>query len=139
MKHGYVHIDMHPNTKGKAWEETNPAHPRWLPLKRDVGSGWRWGITSKLLILFIILIYCLRVFFPFTVGIYLCIVYLFLKKNLHWETGAAVQECQLWKVQHAVPTCVPTVPLNSMHSKGLLSFPSQLFLRCLRLCSEQGG
>lgn len=32
-------------------------------------------------------------FFSFTVGIYLCLVYLFLKKNLHWETGVGVQEC----------------------------------------------
>lgn len=93
MKHGYVHTDRHPNTKGKAWEETNPAHPRWLPLKRDVGSGWRWGITSKLLILFIILIYCLRVFFSFYGGnIFVCCIFV-SKKEFALGTGAAVQEC----------------------------------------------
>lgn len=47
---------------------------------------------SKFLILFIILIYCLRFLSSFTVALDLCIVYLFLKKNLHWGTGAGVLE-----------------------------------------------
>lgn len=32
---------------------------------------------------------------------------------------------------------VPTVPFHCAHFKGLLGFPFQLFLRCLRLCLEQ--
>lgn len=47
---------------------------------------------SKFLVLFVILIYCLRFFSSSTVALDLGVVYLFLKKNLHWGTGAGVLE-----------------------------------------------